>query len=118
MRWIELAGVGYAGATRLADNTNGNTTLQGLFKAFFYFGFGLVDGMPFIIINHHFFPQLFQEAPGTALVLHKKHLAFFYRIQYISRQGLQVVFVNKRGNKVYASGCCTGHSGMLFGGQR
>jgi hypothetical protein len=96
----QLTGIGDAGAACLADETDGLARTEGGAKDSRYFFFRLVDGVPFIVINHHFFPEGFQVAAGAAFVFDEEDLALFYRVEDIRRQRGADLFFEPAGNEV------------------
>jgi hypothetical protein len=77
----DLTRVGDTRASGFADESDRFSFRELLAKPGFHFGFGFMDGVPFIIVDDHFFPDGLEEATGAAFIFHEEDLTFFYGIE-------------------------------------
>jgi hypothetical protein len=63
-----------------------------------------VDGEPFIVVDHHFFPEHFEIAACASFVFHEEGPACFDRVEDIGGDGVKGLLVDKRGDKIEGRG--------------
>lgn len=92
-----LPGIGNPGTAGIADDAD---VFAGAgLRAEICGGAFILDDKPRIIIDHHFFPDLFQEAARASFVLYKEHLALLHGGQYFRAQRVQGIIGNGTGNE-------------------
>lgn len=85
----DLSRVGDTRASGFADESDRFSFCEFLPELGFYFGFGFMDRVPFILVDDHFSPDGLEEAAGAAFIFHEEDLAFFYGVEDIGGQDLQ-----------------------------
>jgi len=106
----ELAGVGDAGAAGFGEDTDGLIFYDFLPEnGLHFFFFGFMDGIPFIIVNNHFFPEGFQVTACGALVFDEEDGAGFDGVEDIGGEGGEGMLVEESRDEVdgrgWHSGC-------------
>jgi hypothetical protein len=59
-----------------------------------------VDREPFIVVDDHFFPERFEIAARTALVLDKEDATGLHGVEQVGRHDLRGILVEKGGDQV------------------
>ena len=110
----ELAGVGDAGAAGFTDETDGATCAEGGAEDRLYFFFRLVDGVPFIVIDHHFFPEGLEVTAGRAFILHEEDAALLHGIQQVGGERGSDLIVEPAGDEIKSGRVWAAHDYSRF----